>query len=140
MATYELYYHKPHSDKMTYVGKVDQCNPLHPDIRQEQYMAVFKSGTKVLRYFVTREAGPLEVVSLNAEDGGMLNKRLSNLVNVVMGSMDYPTFPDEESDLETDDSGPTHVEIEEEETEVNSHSSPSSQRREYVRWILNTAK
>ena len=135
---YELYYHLPHSEKMTYVGKVDQCNPLHSDIRQEQYMAVFKSGTKVLRYFVTREAGPLEVVSLNAEDGGQLNKRLSNLVNVVMGSMDYPTFPDEESDIETDDSGPTHVEIEEEETEVNSH--PSSQRREYVRWILNTAK
>jgi hypothetical protein len=132
---YELYYHLPHSEKMTYVGKVDVCNPLHPDIRQEQYMAVFKSGTKVLRYFVTREAGPLEVVSLNAEDGGQLNKRLSNLVNVVMGSMDYPTFPYEESDL--DDSGPTHVEIEEEETEVDSHMS---QRREHVRWILNMAK
>ena len=138
---YELYYHEPHSTKMTYVGKVDRCNPLHSDIRHEQYMAVFKSGTKVLRYFVTREAGPLEVVSLNAEDGGRLNKRLSNLVNVVMGSMDYPTFPDEESDLETDESGPTHVEIEEEEEEepeVNSH--PSSARREYVRWILNTSK
>jgi hypothetical protein len=115
MATYELYYHKPHAAKMTYVGKVDQCDPLHPDIRQEQYMAVFKSGTKVLRYFVTREAGPLEVVSLNAEDGGQLNKRLSNLVNVVKGSMDYPTFPDEDADL--DDSSPTHVEIEEEESQ-----------------------
>ena len=49
---------------------------------------------------------------MNAEDGGMLNKRLSNLVNVVMGSMEYPTFPDEDADL--DDSGPTHVEIEDE--------------------------
>lgn len=105
---YDLYYHEPHSDNMCYVGRVSDCNPLNGSIKHEQYMAVFKSGTKVLRYFVTREAGPLEVVSLNAEDGGMLNKRLSNLVNVVMGSMEYPTFPDE------DDSGPTHVEIEDE--------------------------
>ena len=65
---YELYYHKPNSQKMTFVGKVDNCDPLNGDIKEEQYMAVFKSGAQVLRYFVTREAGPLEVISLNMED------------------------------------------------------------------------
>lgn len=92
----ELYYHTPNSEKLHFVGKVDTCDPLHPDIKEEQYMAVFKTGTRVLRYFVTREAGPLEVVSLNEGDG--FNKRLSNLVNFVMGSMEYPTFPDEFED------------------------------------------
>ena len=90
---YELYYHKPNSQKMTFVGKVDNCDPLNGDIKQEQYMAVFKSGAQVLRYFVTREAGPLEVISLNMEDD--INKRLRNLVNFVMGYMEYPTFQDE---------------------------------------------
>ena len=93
---YELYYHKPNSQKMTFVGKVDNCDPLNGDIMEEQYMAVFKSGAQVLRYFVTREAGPLEVISLNMEDDtGRFNKRLSNLVNFVMGYMEYPTFQDE---------------------------------------------
>ena len=54
--------------------------------------------------------------------------------------MDYPTFPDEEADVATDESGPTHVEIEEEEEEPEVNSHPSSARREYVRWILNTSK
>ena len=90
---YELYYHKPNSQKMTFVGKVDNCDPLNGDIKQEQYMAVFKSGAQVLRYFVTREAGPLEVISLNMEDD--TNKRLRNLINFVMGYMEYPTFQDE---------------------------------------------
>ena len=93
---YELYYHKPNSQKMTFVGKVDNCDPLNGDIKQEQYMAVFKSGAQVLRYFVTREAGPLEVISLNMEDDtGRFNKRLNNLVNFVRGYMEYPTFQDE---------------------------------------------
>jgi hypothetical protein len=101
---YEFYYHKPNSQKLNFVGKVDICDPLSGGIKEEQYMAVFKSGAKVLRYFVTREAGPLEVVSLNMEDGaGRFNKRLSNLVNFVMGSSEYPTFPDEYSDGEYDD-------------------------------------
>ena len=101
---YELYYHKPNSQKINFVGKVDICNPLNGDIKEEQYMAVFKSGAQVVRYFVTREAGPLEVISLNMEDGsGRFNKRLSNLVNFVMGSMEYPTFSDEYSDGEYDD-------------------------------------
>jgi len=101
---YEFYYHKPNSQKLNFVGKVDICDPLNGGIKEEQYIAVFKSGAQVLRYFVTREAGPLEVVSLNMEDGaGRFNKRLSNLVNFVMGSMEYPTFSDEYSDGEYDD-------------------------------------
>lgn len=98
---YELYYHKPNSQKLNFVGKVDNCDPLNGDIKEEQYMAVFKSGAQVVRYFVTREAGPLEVISLNMEDGsGRFNKRLSNLVNFVMGSMEYPILPGEESEDE----------------------------------------
>jgi hypothetical protein len=96
---YELYYHKPDSQKLNFVGKVDNCDPLNGDIKEEQYMAVFKAGAKVSRYFVTREAGPFEVIGLNMEDGsGRFNKRLSNLVNFVMGSGEYPTFRDEYSD------------------------------------------
>jgi hypothetical protein len=98
---YELYYHKPNSQKLNFVGKVDNCDPLNGDIKEEQYMAVFKSGAQVLRYFVTREAGPLEVISLNMEDGsGLFNKRLSNFVNFAMGTMEYPTLPGEDSEDE----------------------------------------
>jgi len=101
MAEYELYYHTPNSQKLNFVGKVDNRDPLNGDIKEEQYMAVFKSGAQVFRYFVTREAGPFEVVSLNMEDGaGRFNRRLSNLVNFVMGTSEYPTFSDEYDDDE----------------------------------------
>lgn len=79
------------------MGTVTDRDPLNPDIREEQYMAVFKQGRKIWRYFVTRETGPFEVISMNEDDRcGFNNKRLNNLVNVVMGDADYPTFPDEE--------------------------------------------
>ena len=98
---YELYYHKPNSQKLNFVGKVDNCDPLNGDIKEEQYMAVFKSSAKVLRYFVTREAGPFEVVGLNIDYGtSLLNKRLSNLVNFLMGTIKYPRFPEEYEDDE----------------------------------------
>jgi hypothetical protein len=98
---YELYYHLPHAEKMLFVGRYHECKPLTPDITHDQYMAVFKVGTRVLRYFVTRGAGPLEVISLNVDDAaGSFNQKLSNLTNVVMGSMEYPTFPCEEGEDE----------------------------------------
>ena len=98
---YELYYHKPNSQKLNFVGKVDNCDPLNGDIKEEQYMAVFKSGAQVVRYFVTREAGPIEVIALDMEDeAGRFNKRLSNLVNFVTGSMECPRLPGEESEDE----------------------------------------
>lgn len=101
---YELYYHLPHAEKMLFVGRYYECKPLTHYITHDQYMAVFKVGTRVLRYFVTRGAGPLEVISLNAEDGAVsFNKKLSNLTNVVMGSMEYPTFPCEDEDEEDDE-------------------------------------
>ena len=103
---YELYYHKPNSQKLNFVGKVDKCDPLNGDIKEEQYMAVFKQGDRVLRYFVTREAGPLEVIALDMEDeAGRFNKRLSNLVNFVMGSMECPRLPGEDSDGEYESEG-----------------------------------
>jgi hypothetical protein len=93
--SYKLYYHKLHSDKMQLVGTVSRRDPLNSLIKQEQYMAVFKKGAEVFRYFVTREGGPFEVINLN-EDAEPFNKKLSNIVNVVMGSVIYPTFSDEE--------------------------------------------
>ena len=96
MASYELYYHLLHSKKMRAVGTVTERDPRNPAIKEEQYMAVFKQGSKVWRYFVTRETGPFEVISLNEEDPDVFHKRLSNIVNVVMARVDYPTFPDEE--------------------------------------------
>lgn len=93
--SYKLYYHKLHSDKMHFVGTCTNRDPLTPLIKQEQYMAVFKKGPQVFRYFVTREAGPVEVIPLNQDDEPF-NKKLSNIVNVVMASVDYPTFSDEE--------------------------------------------
>lgn len=93
--SYKLYYHKLHSDKMHFVGTVTRRDPLNPLIQQEQYMAVFKKGPEVFRYCVTREAGPVEVINLN-EDAEPFNKKLSNIVNVVMANVCYPTFSDEE--------------------------------------------
>jgi hypothetical protein len=93
--SYKLYYHKLHSEKMHFVENIIRRDPLNPLIKQEQYMAVFKKGPEVYRYFVTRGAGPFEVINLN-EDAEPFNKKLSNIVNVVMGSVCYPTFSDEE--------------------------------------------
>jgi hypothetical protein len=59
-------------------------------------MAVFKKGPQVFRYFVTREAGPVEVIPVCCDYTEPLNKKLSNIVNVVMACVDYPTFSDEE--------------------------------------------
>ena len=96
--SYKLYYHKLHSDNMHQVGTCTRRNPLDGRIKHEQYMAVFKKGTEVFRYFVTREAGPVEVIPVNVYDepAAPFNKKLSNIVNVVMGSVDYPTFSDED--------------------------------------------
>ena len=94
--SYKLYYHKLHSEKMHFVEMVSRRDPLNPLIKEEQYMAVFKKGPQVFRYFVTREAGPVEVIPVCCDYTRPLNKKLSNIVNVVMASVDYPSFSDEE--------------------------------------------
>lgn len=94
--SYKLYYHKLHSEKMHFVENIIRRDPLNPLIKEEQYMAVFKKGPQVFRYFVTREAGPVEVIPVCCDYTEPLNKKLSNIVNVVMACVDYPSFSDEE--------------------------------------------
>lgn len=95
--SYDLYYHKIASYKMHFVETVTRRDPLNPLIKNEQYMAVFKQRKDVYRYFVTRGAGPVEIIPVDVYDVPAVpfNEKLSNIVNVVMASVDHPTFPEE---------------------------------------------
>ena len=99
----KVHYHIPRADKLEFTGRTfftleDAVEALPILTDHKQYIAVIEENGDVWRYLVSKGCGLLEVISMASAPGWTeKQKMLSNLVNFVMASDDFPSLPCEES-------------------------------------------
>jgi hypothetical protein len=97
-----FYFHAPGADKiekgpMQFHTIPQAVASLMKLTDLDQYIAILEHKGEVTRYLVTKDAGILAVIPMECRPGWTKGQAMvSNIVNFVMASEEYPTLPCED--------------------------------------------
>jgi hypothetical protein len=99
--TVHVYHHLPGAEQVTFAASYDNFEDARSHaatkIPLEQYVAIIKDDNEdyICRYLFTPGCGPISCIPM---EGGVFNKKLSNIVNFVMAVEEMPAIPGEDDD------------------------------------------
>lgn len=98
----KFWYHLPRAEKLeqspqTFKDVTEGVQTLTCLTNYDQYIAVLEHQGEVMRYLVTKKAGPLAVIPMEPKPGWTKEQDMvSNIVNFAMARDSYPTLPCED--------------------------------------------